>query len=292
MFFRDNAPDRARSTTHHSSLPLRSYWLGCRASGAGQAWPQRSGFWLGEQERGRLSVAASIESIHAYSCAFRVPLSDRRSRIEVNSLKSLARPRGIEPYCRVINPAYKSNCPGDCRARTLRTFDNCHWPLRAVRMPRLFNAIARPRRVVMPDRWMDAMIGSTVSANRSASLTDTARPFAAASALLVWFPSLMPVVLREARAGSSSLLLEVGFYPKWSRHHIEQSLATEWAPALESVHRTPAPVGWSMENTTVGIVTDGSFFAAPISLDAFPDACGSTHSPRRLITSHRDRNRP
>ena len=47
---------------------------------------------------------------------------------------------------------------------------------------------------------MDAMIGSTVWAKRSASLTDIVRPFAAASAVLVGLPSLIPVVLREERA--------------------------------------------------------------------------------------------
>jgi hypothetical protein len=35
---------------------------------------------------------------------------------------------------------------------------------------------------------------------------------------------------------------------------------------------------WSPDNTTVAIVTDGSFFAAPISLDAFPDSCGLKQS--------------
>jgi hypothetical protein len=97
-------------------------------------------------------------------------------------------------------PAYKSKCAAVCRAKMLRTFDTCHWPLRAVGTPRLFKAFARPRKLVTPERRIDSMIGSTVRANRSASSIDIFRPLAAASAVLVGFPSLTPVVLREARA--------------------------------------------------------------------------------------------
>ena len=49
------------------------------------------------------------------------------------------------------------------RARTLRTFDTCHSPPRAVRTPRLFNAIAMALRLVTPafcsddDDWPDAV---------------------------------------------------------------------------------------------------------------------------------------
>ncbi len=82
----------------------------------------------------------------------------------------------------------------------LRTFDTCHWPLRAVRTPRLVKAIASPRRLVTPERRMDMMIGSTVWANLSASRIEFFRPLAAASAVLVGLPSFIPLVLREARA--------------------------------------------------------------------------------------------
>ena len=47
---------------------------------------------------------------------------------------------------------------------------------------------------------MDSMIGSTVSAKRSASLGETARPLAEATAGFVGLPSLVPLDLREARA--------------------------------------------------------------------------------------------
>ncbi|RWI10356.1 MAG: hypothetical protein EOQ92_33210 [Mesorhizobium sp.] len=54
--------------------------------------------------------------------------------------------------------------------------------------------------LVMPERWIESMIGSTVWANLSASRIEIFRPFAAASPVLVGLPSFIPVVLREARA--------------------------------------------------------------------------------------------
>lgn len=53
-------------------------------------------------------------------------------------------------FPRWLFPAYKR--VGDCRARTLRTFDTCHWPLRACERRGCSRSIARPRRLVMPDR--------------------------------------------------------------------------------------------------------------------------------------------
>lgn len=65
------------------------------------------------------------------------------------------------------------------------------------------------------------------------------------------------------------------------RHNAQGKLV---ATALHVAGRGPGPGDppkvWSPDNTTVAIVTDGSFFAAPISLDAFPDSCGLTDSAR------------
>ena len=59
------------------------------------------------------------------------------------------------------------------------------------------------------------------------------------------------------------------------RHNAQGKLV---ATGLHVAGRGPSPgeppKEWSIENTTAGIVTDGSFFGAPISLDAFPDGCG------------------
>ena len=65
-------------------------------------------------------------------------------------------------------PGYKSGLAAVQRASRLRTFDTCQSPPRAVRTPRQFNAIAIPLRLVTPDFFSDAMIGSTVSAKLSA----------------------------------------------------------------------------------------------------------------------------
>jgi hypothetical protein len=51
-----------------------------------------------------------------------------------------------------------------------RTDDTCESPARAVRTPRLFNAIAMPLKLVMPDFCSEAVIGSTVAAKRPAAL--------------------------------------------------------------------------------------------------------------------------
>jgi hypothetical protein len=63
------------------------------------------------------------------------------------------------------------------------------------------------------------------------------------------------------------------------RHNAQGKLV---ATGLHVAGRGPnpgePPKEWSMENTTAAIVTDGSFFAAPISLEAFPDGCGLTQS--------------
>lgn len=63
------------------------------------------------------------------------------------------------------------------------------------------------------------------------------------------------------------------------RHNAQGKLV---ATGLHVAGRGPSPgeppKEWSMDNTTAAIVTDGSFFTAPISLDAFPDSCGLTQS--------------
>jgi hypothetical protein len=46
-------------------------------------------------------------------------------------------------------PDYKSGLAGR-RASRFLTLETCHWPPRAVLMPRLFRAMARPRRLVTP----------------------------------------------------------------------------------------------------------------------------------------------
>jgi hypothetical protein len=64
-------------------------------------------------------------------------------------LRCLLSRRGV---CCLV-PVYKAS-PGDGDAalpRTLRTFDTCHRPPRAVRRPLPFKAVAMPRRLVMPD---------------------------------------------------------------------------------------------------------------------------------------------
>ncbi|WP_143748665.1 hypothetical protein [Mesorhizobium sophorae] len=65
-------------------------------------------------------------------------------------------------------PAYKNGSDPQTgfvdRASRLRTFDTCHCPLRAVRTPRLFKAIARPRQLAMPAFCSAVIVGKTASA--------------------------------------------------------------------------------------------------------------------------------
>jgi hypothetical protein len=70
--------------------------------------------------------------------------------------------------------------------------DECHCPLRAVRIPRLSSAAASPRRSRAPDARSDSMIGRTFAAKVAASSTWTSRPRAATSAALLRCPSLTP----------------------------------------------------------------------------------------------------
>lgn len=78
-------------------------------------------------------------------------------------------------------PVYKARCCCQlARASTFRTFETCYLPSLAVRMPRLFSAIAMPLRLVVPEYRIDWIIGSTVAANRWAPRIETSRPSAAA----------------------------------------------------------------------------------------------------------------
>jgi hypothetical protein len=145
----------------------------------------------------KVSIGTGL-SVDCLTCRRHVVLDFRAAKAIVDTVREYSR---MELPCAGQQiPAYKSKFAEAFRPKMLRTFDTCHWPLRAVRTPRLFRAMARPRKLVMPDCWMEAMIGSTVWANLSASRIEILRPLAAASAVLVGLPSFIPVVLREARA--------------------------------------------------------------------------------------------
>ena len=60
--------------------------------------------------------------------------------------------------------------------------------------------MAMSRRLMMPERRMNSMIGGTVAAKRSDLRIETTPPLAAASAVLLGLPSLGPLALREESA--------------------------------------------------------------------------------------------
>lgn len=80
------------------------------------------------------------------------------------------------------------------------TLETCQRPPRAVRTPRLFRAMARPRRLVTPDAWSASTMGIMLRANLSASWICTFLPAAAASLVLLGLPSFVPQAFRAARA--------------------------------------------------------------------------------------------
>jgi len=78
------------------------------------------------------------------------------------------------------------------RASRFATDDTCHWPPRAVRMPRSFSRLAMATMPIGPADWMLRMIGSIFAANLSASARRARRPTWPASAILVGLPSASP----------------------------------------------------------------------------------------------------
>jgi hypothetical protein len=78
-------------------------------------------------------------------------------------------------------------------------------PARAVRTPRVFRALAKPRRSVSPFPRNNSTIGRRLAANASASLVSVRRPRAAASFALRRLPSLAPLAFRAARVAFVSL---------------------------------------------------------------------------------------
>ena len=113
------------------------------------------------------------------------------------------RPDAMDPT--VVSPDYESCSASGQRASRLRTFETCHRPPRAVRTPRLFRAMAIPRRLVMPECRIDWMIGSTVSANLSASRSRDRPTLGSGGAGVGWIAELCPVSLAGGEGGFGAL---------------------------------------------------------------------------------------